>query len=249
MALSFNHDVFCLNLGEEKVECTIRRSARARNIALHVTQDASLEVRIPLRWKVPMEKIMGFIKEKEKWILRNVKKMKMVHKEVKAREGHILFLGREVPVEIVESSRKRAVAKPKAGKLSVEVNKENKEGIQEAVIKFYKKHARAIIEKISRKKATEMGVSFKKISVRSQKSRWGSCSSKKTISFNFCLIAAPQEVLEYVVVHELAHLVHRNHSKAFWALVEKHCPNYRQHKKWLNRNGLLLKRRVMRFEC
>lgn len=248
MPLDHDAETFYMYLGQENVKCKMVRSQRSRHVALHITPEGVLEVKIPARRRAQISDVWKFVREKERWILRSINKMKKLSEEAKAREGYILFLGREVPLEIIESVRKRAVARPHAGKLLVEVNKESKEGVREAreaIIKFYKKHAKEIIGKIAAKKALEMGVSFQKISLRSQKSRWGSCSSKRTLSFNFCLVAAPQEVLEYVVVHELAHLVHRNHSKAFWALVQKHCQNYKQHRKWLNKNGLLLKRRVI----
>ncbi|MEM4662802.1 MAG: SprT family zinc-dependent metalloprotease [Candidatus Diapherotrites archaeon] len=242
-----DHDAetFYMYLGQENVKCKMVRSQRSRHVALHITPEGFLEVKIPAQVIVPISDVWKFVKEKEGWILRSINKMKKISEEAKAKEGYILFLGREVPLEIIESKRKRAVARPHAGKLLVEINKDSKESMREAIIKFYKKHAKEIIGKIVHRKALEMGVSFQKISLRSQKSRWGSCSSKRTLSFNFCLIGAPQEVIEYVVVHELAHLVHRNHSKAFWALVQKHCQNYNQHRKWLNKNGLLLKRRVI----
>lgn len=77
------------------------------------------------------------------------------------------------------------------------------------------------------------GGSYSKITIRDQKSRWGSCSSLGTLSFNYRLIFAPAGVLDYVVVHELCHLTHMNHSKNFWNMVEKIMPEYRQYKSWL----------------
>lgn len=78
---------------------------------------------------------------------------------------------------------------------------------------------------------------FNRITIRDQKTRWGSCSAKGTLSFNWRLMLAPPAVLDYVVVHELCHLTHMNHSKAFWALVESACPDYRAHRKWLKQHG------------
>ena len=82
-----------------------------------------------------------------------------------------------------------------------------------------------------------MGVSYGRIAIREQKTRWGSCSSKGNLNFNWWLILAPEEVLDYVVVHELAHRREMNHSKAFYAVVESVLPDYRQARRWLRDHG------------
>lgn len=82
-----------------------------------------------------------------------------------------------------------------------------------------------------------MNLSANRITVKNQKTRWGSCSSKKNLNFNYKLAYMPQEILDYVVVHELAHLRHMNHSREFWALVEQYLPDYRQRRNWLKEHG------------
>lgn len=81
------------------------------------------------------------------------------------------------------------------------------------------------------------GGSYTSITIRDQKTRWGSCSSRGTLSFNYRLIFAPAPVLDYVVVHELCHLTHMNHSKEFWDMVGSVMPDYKSHKKWLREHG------------
>ena len=85
--------------------------------------------------------------------------------------------------------------------------------------------------------AEKLGVSYGKITLRQQKTRWGSCAANGNLNFNWLLILAPPEVLDYVVVHELCHRREMNHSQAFWKEVEKILPDYRERQKWLKDNG------------
>lgn len=82
-----------------------------------------------------------------------------------------------------------------------------------------------------------LGVTFGRVSVRDQRTRWASCSREGNLSFNWRLTLAPPETLDYVVIHELAHRLEMNHSRRFWAHVEKVCPDHKSHRKWLRKNG------------
>lgn len=101
-----------------------------------------------------------------------------------------------------------------------------------------KKRARAAIAEKCRFYAAWMGVTYGTISIREQKTRWGSCSSKGNLNFNWKLILMPEEILDYVVVHELAHRREMNHGPAFWKIVESVLPDYRVRKEWLKKNGI-----------
>ncbi len=103
--------------------------------------------------------------------------------------------------------------------------------------------ARDIPERV-RRFAPVIGVQYGRITIRNQKSKWGSCSSKGNLNFNCLLMLAPPSVRDYVVVHELCHLVELNHSKRFWALVAKVLPEYRKEEQWLKTQGMLIMRRM-----
>lgn len=106
-----------------------------------------------------------------------------------------------------------------------------------ALEKRYKDAARSYIpQRVAYYHAMTGGL-YERITVRDQKTRWGSCSSKGTLSFNWRLMLAPPAVLDYVVVHELCHLTHMNHSPAFWQAVEEVCPDYRALRRWLKEHG------------
>ncbi len=104
-------------------------------------------------------------------------------------------------------------------------------------IKALAKQARAEIPPRVDALAGKIGVTYGRITVRSQVSRWGSCSAKGDLSFNCLLMLCPDEVVEYVIIHELCHRKHMNHSAAFWACVEAHCPDCKAQKKWLKDHG------------
>jgi predicted metal-dependent hydrolase len=97
--------------------------------------------------------------------------------------------------------------------------------------------ARARISLLAQSEAAALGVTYSRLTMRNQRSRWGSCSSTGALSFNWRLVLAPHDVLDYVVVHEVCHLVELNHGPAFWRLVEKRRPDYAESKQWLDDHG------------
>ena len=106
-----------------------------------------------------------------------------------------------------------------------------------AIERWYRREARDRLEEAVTREARRLGVGFARISVRDQRSRWGSCSARGTLSFNWRLVLAPPDVLEYVVVHELLHVREPNHSRAFWALLDRHRPGWKDQVAWLREHG------------
>ena len=118
--------------------------------------------------------------------------------------------------------------------------KDYRERFPEWTKEDYEKHqelARQVLQRRAEYYARQMQVSYGRVAVKDQKTRWGSCSAKGNLNFNWRLILAPGEVLDYVVVHELAHRREMNHSVRFWNLVESVLPDYQQRKRWLKENG------------
>jgi len=100
-----------------------------------------------------------------------------------------------------------------------------------------RREARARISLIVQSEAAALEVAYERLTLRDQRSRWGSCSSKGALSFNWRLVLAPHDVLDYVVVHEVCHLVEHHHGPEFWKLVERRRPGYRDSKRWLDEHG------------
>lgn len=112
--------------------------------------------------------------------------------------------------------------------------------LSEAEQAGYRKQAGQEFAKKAKQYAAQMQVTYGKITVRDQKTRWGSCSARGNLNFNWRLILAPEEILDYVVVHELAHRIEMNHSERFWNQVERILPDYKSRRRWLKENGDVL---------
>lgn len=111
-------------------------------------------------------------------------------------------------------------------------------------IRKMKDEAKKVIPDRVKYYADIMGVTFGKITIKNQKTRWGSCSSKGNLNFNCLLMLTPDKVRDYVVIHELCHLKQMNHSKMFWAEIEKVMPDYKVYRQWLSQNGNMLIERM-----
>ena len=115
---------------------------------------------------------------------------------------------------------------------AAEVHKYTLEEIQQMA-----EEALKVIPPKVEKYAKMLGVTYGRITIRNQKTRWGSCSAKGNLNFNCLLMKAPEEVMDYVIVHELCHRIEMNHSKKFWDLVEQMMPDYRERREWLKKRG------------
>ena len=106
----------------------------------------------------------------------------------------------------------------------------------ELVTQWLKNKAKEVIPQKTKQWAEKIGVEFNNIVIKDQQTVWGSCSSKKNLNFSYRVIKMPAAVQDYLIVHELCHLVHMNHSPEYWALVAQFCPDHKIHKRWLNEN-------------
>ncbi len=115
-----------------------------------------------------------------------------------------------------------------------------KTSARERLVKWLKENAKRIFTSVTERKAQEMGVSYKSVSITSAKTRWGTCSGDNALRYTFRLLYCPKEIIEYVVVHELAHTRQKNHSRLFWQEVEKYVPDWKVRRKWLKVHGILM---------
>jgi predicted metal-dependent hydrolase len=205
------------------------------------------EVVITSPFGVSEETILDIVKTKEKWIEDKVRLMKQISafskKEIK-NGSKFWFLGKELELEIIDCQNIIGSSRIQNEKISIfvnPVNVEKNEVIIGEIIKLYKREATIILNRRTDIFSKIIGIAPKKIFIKDQKTLWGSCSSKKNINYNYRIIMAPIEIVDYVVVHELCHLIHMNHSQKYWSVVKSILPDYEKRRLWLKVNGGMLK--------
>jgi len=211
--------------------------SKRRTIALVIKQDGSLVARAPKRANV--REIERFVEQKHLWIVRTVKRQKQKHSLLQKKqfiEGEsFLYLGNSYKLLFQEGEQpqmfiSRMVLLPHSAQ----------ENARELVVGWYKKRAKEILAERVALYAVQMGVVFRSINITSAEQQLGSCTKRKTLNFPWRLIIAPPLVIDYIVVHELSHVVHMNHSQRFWNTVTTTYPRYKEAKLWLKSHNHLL---------
>jgi len=218
---------------------SIRRSKRAKRMSLRVYPQGLVELVLP---RIASERAGNtFITSRRQWIERallNQKKRDAVQKPAVFADGvHIPCFGDSFTLSLLYApERKRSFGKVRGFSLIVQAK--DARAAYRSLQNWYQKEALAYFEGQSQEYANMLGVSIASIRAIDMKSRWGSCNKQtKTLTYNWKLALAPEDVTRYVVAHEVAHLVHANHSKAFWGIVKKLKPDYAVHRAWLKEFG------------
>lgn len=209
--------------------------SRRRTICLSITQDATLVVKAPLL--TPMKYIEQFIIEKKNWINKKIAEIKSRPKaKIKEYENgeEFLYLGKSYQLRIAPS--KIPVQLKDELIISTTVWPHHKAALK----KWYRAEALRVIEDRCKIYSTIMDCAPKSLKISNAMKRWGSCTSSGRLNFSWRLVMTPIEIIDYVIVHELAHLHHLNHSRRFWETVKKTIPNYKKREHWLKENSLLL---------
>jgi predicted metal-dependent hydrolase len=212
----------------------IVRSSR-KTIALIVNQHGKLIVRAPKR--VSNQQIWAFIEQKQEWIAQ---KQAAVHERLSRTTSHafapgetFFYLGQSYALEITNTARPALTLVDGVFRLS---SSAVPRGI-DTFTSWYRERARVILEERVRLLAGQYQLKYQRVRISSARTRWGSCSSLGTLSFTWRLVMAPLPVIDYVIVHELAHLVEKNHSSRFWTKVAEMMPDYQAKRHWLKENA------------
>ena len=209
---------------------TIVRSPKRKSVGIQVLPNAQVKVSVPTFF--PKFMVTHILKEKEDWI-RLAQQRMLARQASTLTEGYYLYLGKEYQLELHPGQKE--LVSVSGDKILVATP--NKKFVNTYLMSWYKQEARRIIAQRVTYYAKIADLSFKSVAITTAETRWGSCSSNRTLNFNWKLIMAPLAVIDYVVAHELAHLTEMNHSRDFWERVRKMYPLYREYRTWLRRNG------------
>ena len=227
---------------EYRIAYTVRRSDRARNARI-VVDASGVEVVIPRR--MALRHVEPFVEEKQAWIERTLRRIRAAEASAGIRledGGSVPYLGEDLELWVdVEPGRTRSHVARRGDVLHVKLGERGRAALRDALEGWYRRRARAEVAPRLDAACARAGTSYKRLSIRGQRTRWASCSSSGAMSFNWRLLLAPVEILDYVVEHEVAHLEVLDHSKRFWRLVAGRSPRYREHERWLRRHGPALR--------
>lgn len=227
----------CIVYGDLEIPYELIRSNR-KSLAIEIGPGKKVLVRVPNR--VKEKELELFLQAKIDWIVRMYKKQSMKKESgIRICNGAKLsILGRQYTLVVYESNSKTKVSLQESeGVVVVEMGNNSKESLYEIIEHWYREYARSILKKRVQFYANIMHVTYSRIAIKNQKTCWGSCSAKGNLNFNWHLVMMPVEVLDYVVIHELAHRIELNHSSNFWSLVTMYCSDYKERKEWLKKNG------------
>lgn len=212
------------------------RSAQARRYRLTLRRDGTAVATIP--WRGSEREAVRFVEEHREWLERARERhaRKPRAAEVWTVGTSVLWRGELQVIRVAVAG-----AKPQVSVAADVFRVASLEGDLRAGLEAqFARRAKIELPGRAWELAAETGVELKSVSVRNQRSRWGSCSAGGAVSLNWRLVQTPERVRDYIIYHELMHLREMNHSDRFWARVEEVCPDWREAERWLKRNGSLL---------
>ena len=184
------------------------------------------------------QEIITFIESKKEWISKSVTYFEKITRGLDPlliQRGKILFLGTPYDIQLVKDRHCYVIMSESLNRITIHSPNDKKR--KKTIIEFYRQHTSRILDERIKVFSSRLNLNFNCISIKYHRTRWGSCSLKKNLNFNVMLSALPNGVIDYVIVHELLHLLELNHSKRFWELVKLNRPTYEDDRKWLRMYG------------
>jgi predicted metal-dependent hydrolase len=225
-----------IDLLGDVVEYDVRRSSDASEPRIDVDIHG-VTVVIPESEEIQPAELL---RENGAWVIEKKQRYDAYREEIPERnyeEGAIFpYLGKQY--EVVIERRPSSEVGENTFRLAKHHVEET--SVKRALEALYRRKARGIFEEQADHYASEMGVEYEQIEIRNQRTKWGSCSTTGTLGLNWRLMMAPLGIIDYVVIHELAHLRESNHTDGFWSLVSEYDPDYVEHSQWLEENSTKL---------
>lgn len=186
-----------------------------------------------------VQQIEQLLQDKANWIDRKLQQAAQQRQDVANKVfeqgGTFSYLGDSYQLNLIASSAQHIVLH--GGTMHVHLPNPHPFQVAKVLYQWYQTQAKHLLPSKTAEIASLLGKSYNKIKFGRFKRQWGSCNTRAEIGYNWLLVQAPESVIDYVVVHEVCHLEHMNHSKAFWALVASLCPDYKVQRQWLKQNA------------
>ena len=227
----------------DSLEYSLRRSNR-KSMGIAIERDGAIIVTAPHQAK--FNEIEEFVSEKKIWIYQKLAKKKTLNREKPRREfvngQGFLYLGKSYRLKLIDNGKMKSARSPNVTVLRLwhgyfELAESEKANARNHFISWYRKQIKEQLKARIPRYDKRIGVTVKDTRILDLGHRWASCGRNGVINFNWRSVMAPVWVLDYILVHEMAHLIERGHTDRFWRLVSRVIPDYEEHALWLNENG------------
>ncbi|GGY87276.1 hypothetical protein GCM10011613_35590 [Cellvibrio zantedeschiae] len=219
------------------------RSARRRSISIEIAK-AQVVVRAP--YFVAKAEIEKFVREKSLWVQQKLAQQEQQLSAVPsysfANGSSLPYLGGELSL-VVHKQPKADVVRYGAQLLVILTSRSrlpDEQQTKRLVCEWYQQQALAMLQAKTDAAAARLGVKHSGVTIKATRSKWGHCTAQGAIQYNWQILLAPESIVDYLVAHEVSHLLHHNHSPAFWAVVASLCPDYKNRRAWLKTQGMQL---------
>lgn len=217
------------------------RTERKKSASIHLQGDL-VKVRVPMT--LSDRRVKDLVTKRTSWIKSKLQEQS--NRPVLAPREYIsgetlTYLGKNYRLNVLIGEQ--PLVKLRGGYVEVTISdtdEDPKTTVHSLLQDWYRSHAQKRLEEKTSHLAEIIGVNPSSVTVKNYKSRWGSCSTKGDISYNWKIIMAPQSIVDYVIIHELCHILEHNHSSKYWKHVERHVPNWRQYREWLKLNEMAM---------
>ena len=223
-------------LSDNNIACIkLIRSKRRKRLCISVDRQG-IAVLSSMNEKI--ESIRNFISANNKWILKKTKyylKLNTSLDHCPLQSDELTYLGKKYKIQFIKDSSQYSELSENLLKITFHVKDRRKH--KENIVNWYREQTKKILDKKVPFFGKQLSISYGKVKIKNQKLRWGSCSKDGNLNFNLLLSALPSHIIDYIIVHELIHLIEFNHSDHFWRLVERAFPAYKDCRYWLRKNG------------